>query len=463
MKLTNQLRLLAGIPIDGSLERKTTITEVTNNNAPRKNLLPKSKTNLIKRIEYVSSAIEQLKSVIDTIEEIPQLDYMGNLPSKISDIQKIIGDSNSGLTELLNIYRTQYNMYEKNKEGRKMAKKDTVSESTKPLNEISNDALSRYKTAASDYISKTDKDAISAYKDHDTETGKKLTNKANKRYSNILKATNKQFANDSKKYSDENEEDYDHDSLSDDDIDYINTQGDEELEYQEKNGFNPEDVEGVEDEYDNDSLSDDIDDINTQGDEELEYQEKNGFNPEDEYDHDNENFDDKLKSKFSFSESTSSYSDTTVSHAFTTNKPMNVVSKDKTYWDDVVEPKTAKGETPTQLKKLGDASMGDFENKIKVPASIKNQLKEQIKIIERDLKTISVTNKEATQFYKDLQNAFEQLLNYLNEGTVNGIKNAQIFMSSLMGPMLHKIPDDVITFIAKGGKSKSLKDYMNKI
>lgn len=428
MKLTNQLRLLAGIPIDGSLERKTTITEVTNNNAPRKNLLPKSKANLIKRIEYVSSAIEQLKSVIDTIEEIPQLDYMGNLPSKISDIQKIIGDSNSGLTELLNIYRTQYNMYEKNKEGRKMAKKDTVSESTKPLNEISNDALSRYKTAASDYISKTDKDAISAYNDNDTETGKKLTNKANKRYSNILKATNKQFANDAKKYSYENEEDYDHDSLSDDDIDYINTQGDEELERQEKNIFNPED-----------------------------------FEDNDEYDHDNENFDDKLKSKFSFSESTSSYSDTTISHAFTTNKPMNVVSKDKTYWDDVIEPKTAKGENPTQLKKLGDASMGDFENKIKVPASIKNQLKEQIKIIEKDLKTISVTNKEATQFYKDLRNAFEQLLNYLNEGTVNGIKNAQIFMSSLMGPMLHKIPDDVITFIAKGGKSKALKDYMNKI
>lgn len=74
---------------------------------------------------------------------------------------------------------------------------DIVNPKTKrKIDEVSTAALGRYKKKAGEDASAKDKEADIAFKDGDLETGKKLTKKADKRFSGIVKATKKQFDND---------------------------------------------------------------------------------------------------------------------------------------------------------------------------------------------------------------------------------------------------------------------------
>ena len=74
---------------------------------------------------------------------------------------------------------------------------DIVNPKTKrKIDEVSTAALGRYKKKAGEDASSKDKEADIAFKDGDLETGKKLTKKADKRFSGIVKATKKQFDND---------------------------------------------------------------------------------------------------------------------------------------------------------------------------------------------------------------------------------------------------------------------------
>lgn len=147
--------------------------------------------------------------------------------------------------------------------------------------------------------------------------------------------------------------------------------------------------------------------------------------------------------------------------------PVNVSSKKN-------EPKSHdlpagdKDESPNQLDALDvpsqqDQTVGDHDQKINVPADIKKQLKDQADEARKEAEKLNVSNRDASYFYKDLARAFDDLRGHLEGGTVYDMKQAQIFMTSLMGPMLHKIPADVVRFISYGGKSRSLKDYMNKV
>ncbi len=132
-------------------------------------------------------------------------------------------------------------------------------------------------------------------------------------------------------------------------------------------------------------------------------------------------------------------------------------------------PEGDKDESPTQLKALDTPSQqdqsggGDLDRKVTVPANIKSALKSQADEARREAKKLNVSNREASYFYDDLAQAFDDLRGHLEGGTVYDLKQAQIFMTSLMGPMLHKIPAEVVKFIANGGKSRSLKDYMTKV
>lgn len=128
-----------------------------------------------------------------------------------------------------------------------------------------------------------------------------------------------------------------------------------------------------------------------------------------------------------------------------------------------------KDESPCQLHALDTPSPqdqsggGDMERKLPCPAKIKNLLKAEAKQAREEGEKLSVTDREASYFYDDLANAFEDLYNHLDGGTVYDVKKAQIFMTSLMGPMLHKIPADVVNWIAKGGQQRSLKSYMQPV
>jgi len=67
------------------------------------------------------------------------------------------------------------------------------------LDELSTDLLARYKKKAGEYASASDKAAEISHKAGEHEMGKRWTQRANKKFSGIMKATNKQFDNDLKK------------------------------------------------------------------------------------------------------------------------------------------------------------------------------------------------------------------------------------------------------------------------
>jgi hypothetical protein len=151
-------------------------------------------------------------------------------------------------------------------------------------------------------------------------------------------------------------------------------------------------------------------------------------------------------------------------------RPVNVAdgtSNDEQVMD-VLDP--VKKESPEQLRTMDqqdnspqDKSGDDLSTKVKVPNGIKQSLKTEIEAARAEAKRQDVRDKDAALFYKDLADAFEDLLGHLEKGTRYDIKQAQVFAQTLMGPMLHKLPNDVWKFISNGGESRSLKSYMTPV
>ena len=132
-------------------------------------------------------------------------------------------------------------------------------------------------------------------------------------------------------------------------------------------------------------------------------------------------------------------------------------------------PDKDKDESPSQTHALDTPSQqdqsggGDLERKVNVPAALKTALKREAAEARKEAKAMTVSNRDASYFYDDLARMFDDLHMYLDQGTVHDLKSAAVFMTSLMGPMLHKIPAEVVDFIAKGGQTRSLKSYMSKV
>ena len=132
-------------------------------------------------------------------------------------------------------------------------------------------------------------------------------------------------------------------------------------------------------------------------------------------------------------------------------------------FDEAAPAITDKNESPNQLDHLEPSPTDDHDRKVSVPASVKTALRTQAAQARKEAKELGVADKDAKWFYENLAKMFEELLGHLDGGTVLDIKKAQIFMSSLMGPMLHKIPAEVVSFVAKGGAERTLKDYMKPV
>lgn len=122
-----------------------------------------------------------------------------------------------------------------------------------------------------------------------------------------------------------------------------------------------------------------------------------------------------------------------------------------------------KNESPNQLDHLEPSPTDDHDKKVTVPAALKTALRDQAAQARKEAKELGVADRDAKWFYENLAKMFEELLGHLEGGTVLDIKKAQIFMTSLMGPMLHKIPAEVVSFVAKGGADRTLKDYMKPV
>lgn len=157
------------------------------------------------------------------------------------------------------------------------------------------------------------------------------------------------------------------------------------------------------------------------------------------------------------------------SHEANGDKPINV-SDGSANGEQVMDtlPPTKK-ESPAQLKKAENGKEesnkphDDMNKAFKVPNGIKQALRTEIDAANKESKSLDSRDKDASYFYKDLANAFEDLLKHLEKGTLYDFKQAQNFAQTLMGPMLHKIPTEVWKFLTNGGETRSLKSYMSPV
>jgi hypothetical protein len=100
----------------------------------------------------------------------------------------------------------------------------------------------------------------------------------------------------------------------------------------------------------------------------------------------------------------------------------------------------------------------EHEDKVTVPAEIKSQLKAVIDDFAKAAKENDLRDDTKGSFAMTAGAALQQLLDDLELGTVAGIKQAQIHMTSYMNPITSHIPEEVTKFIARGGRKSSLKD-----
>jgi len=157
-------------------------------------------------------------------------------------------------------------------------------------------------------------------------------------------------------------------------------------------------------------------------------------------------------------------------------RPVNVsdgTSNDEQYMDAKAV-QNLKKEAPEQTRTMDqqdnspqDKSGDDLSNSFKTPAHIKKALKGAIADFRKEAALEAKRNqghaKEAEWLYNDSANAFEEILTFLDAGTLYDFKLAQTKAQTLMGPMYHKIPTEVWKFLANGGESRSLKSYMTEV
>lgn len=146
--------------------------------------------------------------------------------------------------------------------------------------------------------------------------------------------------------------------------------------------------------------------------------------------------------------------------------PVNSVEQTNSDWANSLNPKTVKSEITSQLDNRGDQSMDDYVNEVKVPSNVIKDLKDAISEFEEAAKGMVVSGasaQETLKFYNTAVHSFTELLDMLESGTIQDVKRAQVYVSSMMGPLLHKLPDSVWEFVTYGGQKRSLKDYLNPV
>jgi len=338
MQELNKLRLLAGIVIDGSIER--TVKEAREVPKGRTDLKRDTKS-LTAQAKGVKSAINHVTNAIKSLEKIPSVNFAGDIPHAIHELELILsgdGTSPGGLTQLLATVEKELRSHVRAENAARREEEEALVASL----------------GADDHETKTVSEAEEA---------------------------------------EDEDEDKDDDSTDDADDEEKADDADEE-----KDGEDEDEKEEVTEASEN----------------------RTGYG-------------DSVKYYYDVDDGTDSNTD-----------------------------ELSKDESPNQLDNLGEPSSSDMETKVKVPASVKQALRDEVAQLRKEITRLSVHNKEDRVFYNDLARVFEDLLNYLEGGTIDDIKQAQIYWSSLMSPMLHKVPKVVGDFIVNGGQRRSLKSYMIK-
>ena len=102
---------------------------------------------------------------------------------------------------------------------------------------------------------------------------------------------------------------------------------------------------------------------------------------------------------------------------------------------------------------------GDSDDtKVTVPANVKSDLTAAIAEFMKTADEQNGRDDARASFCCTTAEAMQKLQSLLNIGTVAGVKQAQIALSSMMNPITSNIPTSVLKFINMGGRKPTLKD-----
>lgn len=387
MKPLNQLRLAAGIPIDGKIE----ITEHLTTPRHRGELAPKTEKNMRARVNHVKKAIEFLEQARLALIDVPGVNFETDIPDLVKHLHQMIHgeDGAGGLKSLHNIYSGDLDKtaFVDELDGLAHPAQEEEEERAKKEREAKNKAEG--KDTEKKETKKTDEsvvtESLESHHDHLVDmmsqwNGRNQGHQRNKEHTAAFEAGKGRFLKG-------------------------HTAGDEQEKIAGLNDMEQAFMTARSDEHVTESM-----------------------------------FDNTETFPISYKTSTA---------------PVGVVVSDQ---DDAVPTNLdTKTEFPNQLL----TNPYNEQQKVHVPNNIREQLESQIKEARKDAQNFTLRKDwDNKNFYENMANAFEVILEKLDKKTVYGLKEAQIFMTSLMSPMMNKLPPDVIKFIARGGTQRSLKDYM---
>lgn len=451
----NKMRLLAGIPIDASLEITpvTEAREVPN----RKNVLPADEKNLKDKQRYVNKACQHLRNAVKALESAPATDTSAEIPQMISEIEGLCDELENMSTSMIKESHvdkdddkqvktkgSQKGKVTGSGKGEGDDEEYTVKLKAKQLVDESDSSVDRPTTSQQfsdgDVVLYDDGIYVVVLSDPQADMV------------GIIPAGLANASADEKNRSVEMVK-----------PDKVRKPTEEEMSVMKQS---PEQRASIDDDMDIQFSMEAISSAETALQEywDMKKAEKSGMKYKKDSTKKNKKSSENEES-CGMNESTLNYKGHQVSHEDEESDPVNVVGQGEKQWANSLDPKTVKSEIPSQLDQRGDASMDDYETKIKVPSKIKTALRSAVSTFRKDAERQGSGHsaQETAQMYMDTADAFEKILDHLESGTLQDLKQAQIFATTLMGPMLHKVPDEVWDFITNGGQKRSLKDYMIKI
>lgn len=471
----NKLRLLAGLTINPALE-VTPVTEARAVPRRRAELTKKSPATIKAHVDGLTKAIQHLKNAVKALDRIPAHDFMGDIPNAIADIEEMISTDGgeAGLEQLLTVYRTELaqlneSHIDKDDDGEvktkgsqkgkisksgkgegddeeytvKMKAKQLVDESSAPMPADGHPTTSQ-QFKDGDIVLYDDGIYVVVLSDPQADmVGIIPAGLANASADEKNRSVEMVKPDKVRKPTDEElavmkQSPAQRASIDDDMAAQFSMESVEEMEANLREWTTKKMANGGR-KY------------------KKEMNKKQGTKPE--------KFGKKKEEECEMTESTHNYVGNTVSHKDTESDPINVVGQGDKQWANSLDPKMVKSEIPTQLDNRGEQSMTDYETKVKFPSKLRSAMTSAISEFRANAERQGSghTAQENAQLYADTADAFEKLLGHLEAGTVQELKNAQVFAQTLMGPMLHKLPAGVWDYITNGGQKKTLKDYMLKV
>ncbi len=131
-------------------------------------------------------------------------------------------------------------------------------------------------------------------------------------------------------------------------------------------------------------------------------------------------------------------------------QPHNTDASYDTVWDK-----------PEEIK--DDHLMANDTTKIKVPAKILSELKRVIDETKAEAVKAKPRDFDRSFYYEDTAEALQIVHDFLSQKTVEGLKEAQIYVHRMANVSRLLIPDAVWKFIISGGTPRSLKSYVNDV